>query len=78
MTPRSGALMVALLALWGQAPFDWRAVKRSRCSVGPHDVWVLIWNEGDVCDPRVVMGNGFEREGFVAALRRGGVVAAET
>lgn len=43
---------------------------------GPHDVWVLLWNEGDVCDPRVVLGNGFERKSFVAVLRRGGVVAA--
>jgi hypothetical protein len=36
--------------------------------VGRGDVWFLTWTEGDRCDPRAVLGNGFSRSGFEAAL----------
>jgi hypothetical protein len=46
-----------------------------RLAGGAHRVWVLVWDEGGVCDPRAVLGRGFERRGFLAALERAGVVA---
>jgi hypothetical protein len=36
--------------------------------VGRGDVWFLTWTEGDRCDPRAVLGNGFSRSGFESAL----------
>ena len=42
---------------------------------GVHEVWVLVWDEGGICDPRVVLGRGFERSGFLELLERAGVVA---
>lgn len=44
-----------------------------RLSGGAHRVWVVTWEEGDRCDPRAVLGNGFGRDAFVAALERAGV-----
>jgi hypothetical protein len=41
--------------------------------LGRGEVWVAIWDEGDVCDPRVVLGNGFSRDGFVRALVDAGI-----
>lgn len=48
----------------------------ARLAGGPHRVWVLVWDEGGICDPRVVLGRGFERGGFLELLERAGVVAA--
>ena len=41
--------------------------------VGEDPVWIAIWTEGDVCDPRAVIGNGFTRESFGAALEDAGL-----
>jgi hypothetical protein len=40
-------------------------------------VWVLTWEEGGPCDPRAVLGNGFSREEFHAALVDAGLAPAE-
>lgn len=42
---------------------------------GSARVWVLQWYEGDVCDPRAALGNGFGREGFVELLTASGIAA---
>jgi hypothetical protein len=47
-----------------------------RLSGGVHRVWVLVWDEGGPCDPRVVLGRGFDRRAFLEMLQRAGVVAA--
>ncbi len=47
-----------------------------RLAGGVHRVWVLAWDEGGTCDPRVVLGKGFDRRGFLATLEEAGVVAA--
>jgi hypothetical protein len=47
----------------------------ARLAGGVHEVWVLVWDEGGLCDPRVVLGRGFERSGFLELLERAGVVA---
>jgi hypothetical protein len=39
------------------------------------DVWVVMWNQGDVCDPRVVLGNGFAKREFLKLLRDAGIAA---
>ena len=46
-----------------------------RLAGGPHRVWVLLWDEGGTCDPRAVLGRGFDRRAFLETLRRAGVVA---
>ena len=43
---------------------------------GRAEVWVLTWEEGGLCDPRAVLGNGFTREGFRAALIDAGLAPA--
>jgi hypothetical protein len=40
---------------------------------GRDDVWIVRWTEGDVCDPRAVIGNGFSREEFAGALEDAGL-----
>ena len=47
-----------------------------RLAGGRHRVWVLVWDEGGNCDPRVVLGNGFDRPAFLAILAEAGIVAA--
>jgi hypothetical protein len=47
-----------------------------RLAGGAHQVWILSWEEGGACDPRVVLGNGFDRRGFLELLRRAGIVAS--
>jgi hypothetical protein len=42
--------------------------------VGRDDVWIVIWDEDDRCDPRAVIGNGFTRETFEEALVDAGLV----
>ena len=46
-----------------------------RLSGGPNDVWVVSWEEGGACDPRAVLGSGFDRRGFLAVLGDSGLVA---
>jgi hypothetical protein len=46
-----------------------------RLAGGVHEVWVLSWAEGGTCDPRVILGRGFDRRGFLELLRRAGVAA---
>lgn len=41
--------------------------------VGRGEVWVVVWDEGDVCDPRAVLVNGFSRREFVATLAEMGL-----
>jgi hypothetical protein len=42
---------------------------------GPHQVWVVSWDEGDACDPRAVLGSGFDRLAFLDVLEGSGLVA---
>ncbi len=42
--------------------------------VGRDEVWVLVWDEGDVCDPRAVIGDGFTRAEFENALLLAGLI----
>jgi hypothetical protein len=44
--------------------------------VGRGQVWIVRWSEGDVCDPRVVLGSGFDRDAFGAALADAGLAEA--
>lgn len=48
---------------------------RSGHLFGQGTVWVLVWDEGDSCDPRAVLGNGLERGDFLRSLERSGIVA---
>jgi hypothetical protein len=41
--------------------------------VGRDDVWVMVWDEGDVCDPRAVIGDGFTRPEFEELLGQAGL-----
>jgi hypothetical protein len=50
---------------------------RSGRFLGRDDVWVVVWTEDDECDPRAVIGNGFTRADFVAALADAGLAPAE-
>lgn len=43
---------------------------------GRGEVWVLVWREGGICDPRAALGNGLERRAFLAALEEAGTVPA--
>lgn len=49
---------------------------RSGNLAGRAQVWVLTWEEGGLCDPRAVLGNGFTREEFDAALADAGLTPA--
>jgi hypothetical protein len=44
---------------------------------GRETVWVLVWDEGDTCDPRAVLGNGLDRRSFLASLERSGIVTPD-
>jgi hypothetical protein len=46
---------------------------RTGVLVGRGDVWFLTWTQGDRCDPRAVLGNGFSRDAFGAALVEAGL-----
>lgn len=41
--------------------------------VGRDRVWVVVWDEGDICDPRAVLVTGFSRREFVATLAEMGL-----
>jgi hypothetical protein len=47
-----------------------------RLAGGVHRVWVLVWDEGGPCDPKVALGRGFERRAFLETLERAGVISA--
>jgi hypothetical protein len=47
---------------------------RSGHLFGRETVWVLVWSEGDTCDPRAVLGNGLDRRTFLGSLERSGIV----
>ena len=42
--------------------------------LGRDDVWIVVWEENDRCDPRAVIGNGFSRRTFREALAEAGLV----
>lgn len=46
--------------------------------VGRQDVWVIVWREGGVCDPRAVLANGFSHNEFLEVLVEAGLAAPET
>jgi hypothetical protein len=50
---------------------------RSGNLAGRAEVWVLTWEEGGRCDPRAVLGNGFTREEYRAALADAGLAPPE-
>lgn len=37
------------------------------------NVWIVMWDQGDACDPRVVLGNGFGKQEFLELLRDAGI-----
>lgn len=39
------------------------------------EAWLAVWDEGDLCDPRVVLTNGFTRRQFVDLLEDLGVAS---
>jgi hypothetical protein len=41
--------------------------------VGRDQVWVVVWDEGDICDPRAVLVSGLSRREFVTTLAEMGV-----
>jgi hypothetical protein len=41
--------------------------------VGREEVWVLVWREGGVCDPRALLANGYSREAFLDMLEETGL-----
>jgi hypothetical protein len=41
--------------------------------VGRGQVWVVVWDEGDICDPRAVLVNGLSRREFVTTLAEMGL-----
>jgi hypothetical protein len=50
---------------------------RTGLVAGRHEVWVVTWEEGDLCDPRSVLANGFSRRAFVETLRGMGLAPAD-
>ena len=46
---------------------------RTGVLVGRDEVWIVTWDEGDLCDPRAVIGSGFTQSGFVDALEAAGL-----
>ena len=47
---------------------------RTGVVLGRDTVWVVRWDEGDVCDPRAVLATGFRRKAFEQSLARAGIV----
>ncbi len=41
--------------------------------VGRDQVWVVVWDEGDICDPRAVLVNGLSRREFITTLAEMGL-----
>jgi hypothetical protein len=38
-----------------------------------NQAWLVVWEEGGVCDPRVVVSNGLTRDEFLQALVEAGI-----
>jgi hypothetical protein len=49
--------------------------RRVLWAVGRGEVWVVVWDEGDICDPRAVLVNGLSRREFVTTLAEMGLAA---
>jgi hypothetical protein len=47
---------------------------RSARFMGREQVWIVVWTEDDLCDPRAVIGDGFTRDTFLEALAEAGLV----
>jgi len=43
---------------------------------GRGEVWVVVWNERDICDPRAVLVNGLSRREFLTTLAEMGLAAS--
>jgi len=50
--------------------------RTGRLSGGPNEVWVVTWEEDGACDPRAVLGNGFDRQAFLEVLEGSGLLVA--
>ncbi|MGH2590564.1 MAG: hypothetical protein ACRDGW_07195 [Actinomycetota bacterium] len=50
---------------------------RSGLVAGRGEVWVVTWDEEDLCDPRSVLASGFSRRAFVEALAEMGLAPAD-
>jgi hypothetical protein len=44
---------------------------------GVEGIWFALWEQGDRCDPRVVIGNGFERSEFLSVLEDAGITSSQ-
>ena len=42
--------------------------------VGKDEVWIVTWDESDLCDPRAVIGNGLAHDEFIDALTEAGLI----
>ena len=45
---------------------------------GIEGIWFAIWEQGDRCDPRVVIGDGFDRSEFLAVLEDAGIASPQS
>jgi hypothetical protein len=50
---------------------------RTGLVAGRGEVWVVTWEEDDLCDPRSVLASGFSRRAFSAALSEMGLAPAD-
>jgi hypothetical protein len=50
---------------------------RTGLVAGRGEVWVVTWEEGDLCDPRSVLASGFSKRAFVETLRGMGLAPAD-
>jgi hypothetical protein len=50
---------------------------RTGLVAGRGEVWVVTWEENDLCDPRSVLANGFSRRAFSAVLAEMGLAPAD-
>ena len=50
--------------------------RTGRLAGGPNEVWVVSWAEDGACDPRAVLGSGFDQRSFLAILRSSGLLAS--
>lgn len=50
---------------------------RTGLVAGRGEVWVVTWEDGDLCDPRAVLATGFSRRAFVATLAEMGLAPAD-
>jgi hypothetical protein len=50
---------------------------RTGLLAGREEIWVVTWEEGDLCDPRSVLANGFARPAFLDALGEMGLAPGD-